>query len=493
MLFTLLVFFLLLLILYFIWIYWVRSYNLTFAPCPLTLPLFGCALLLKSESHELFKQLRKFSLKFGSTFCLWIGPKPFLMTGKIEHIQTVLRSQKLITKSSSYYFLQEWLGTGLLTSNGAKWKSRRQIITKAFHFSVINGYVNNFYENAVDLTNHLKNHSGIPINIQAVMSLFTLDIICETAMGVKLNSLKNLNCDYVNAVEEVKTLLIERQKSPWFWNKFIYKLFPSGQKFYASLKVLHAFTVKIINEKIKSRSFCSNKKSFLDLLLDAYDQDKIDVEGIQEEVDTFMFAGHDTTAAALSYIFLMLGTHPKVQKKLHEEIDIYTRQTTSIEELKEKLGKMEYLDCVIKESLRLHPPVSIFGRVLEENTSFSNFLVSKGADVIMIPELLHTCPEYWEDHSSFIPERFSKADFAFRQPFLYIPFSAGPRNCIGQKFALMEMKVAVFEVMSKFIVTAIEQSLRPMGTFIQRFETGVWMLFEEREKGNLFLKIYFLY
>ncbi|XP_065643933.1 cytochrome P450 4V2 isoform X3 [Hydra vulgaris] len=490
MAFILLIFFLLLITLFLIWIYWVRSYNLNFVPSPLRFPLFGCALFLKSESNELFKQVRRFFSEFGSAFCLWIGPKPVLMTGNIDHIQTVLKSQKIITKSSSYTFLNEWLGTGLLTSTGAKWKSRRKVLTKAFHFSIINSYVDSFYQNSVSLNNHLENHSGVPINIQALMSLFTLDIICETAMGFKLNSMKNLNCDYVNAVEEVKILLIERQKSPWLWNKFVYKLFSSGKKFYSQLQILKSFTKKIVNKRIKSYSLSSNGcKSFLDLLIDAYSQGKIDLEGIYEEVDTFMFAGHDTTAAALSYIFLMLGTHPKVQKKLHEEIDT-NANINSNENLSEKIRKMEYLDCVIKESLRLHPPVSVFGRILEEDTIFSNHLVGKGADIILCPETLHTDPLYWENHRSFIPERFSNVEFAFRQPYLYIPFSAGPRNCIGQKFALMEIKIAIFVVMSKFIVTAVEQSLCPMATFIQRYENGVLMLFEERKKGpsELFLK-----
>lgn len=147
------------------------------------------------------------------------------------------------------------------------------------------------------------------------------------------------------------------------------------------------------------------------------------------------------------------------------------------------LKKLKYLDCVIKEALRLFPSVPFFARSLGEDCHINGFKVPKGANAIIITYALHRDPRYFPEPEEFRPERFLPENSVGRPPYAYVPFSAGLRNCIGQRFALMEEKVIMASILRNFNVEACQkrEDLRPLGELILRPENGIVIKLEKRK------------
>ncbi|XP_066911192.1 cytochrome P450 4V2-like [Clytia hemisphaerica] len=449
-------------------------------------PIIGSCLHLETEAHKFFKQIRKYAVDNDYCFVLWFFFHPALWVAKVEGAELVLKSQEIITKSYLYHTLHPWLGTGLLTSTHQKWKSRRRAITPSFHFTILNDFQKIFIKQSQILVQNLKSYAvtGEAFDAQIPVSLATLDIICETAMGVSVNAQDHAESEYVNAINAGSKLLQQRQKSPWLWPEPIYWITSQGKQFKEHLRVLHSFTANVINDNIKARqsgaeSAGRKTKAFMDMLLDLYEKGEIDIEGIREEVDTFMFEGHDTTAAGLSWTLFQLGLNPKIQQKLHEEID---KVADKEEDLVEKIRGIKYLEYVVKEGLRLHPPVAVFARELEQDTKIYNVSIPKGTTLMIDAISLHTNPEYWDEPEKFNPDRFSDEKYVKRNPYCYIPFSAGPRNCIGQKFAMLEEKILLYHVMLNYEVKTAQKMEDVAACFelIHKSENGLQIQLKKR-------------
>ncbi|TNM85768.1 hypothetical protein fugu_008039 [Takifugu bimaculatus] len=220
------------------------------------------------------------------------------------------------------------------------------------------------------------------------------------------------------------------------------------------------------------------------MLLKTTDEDgnKMSHRDIQEEVDTFMFRGHDTTAASMNWVLHLMGSHPEAQSKVHQELqEVFGESNRPI--TTEDLKKLKYLESVIKEALRLFPSVPFFARSLGEDCHINGFKVPKGANAVIITYALHRDPRYFPEPEEFRPERFLPENSVGRPPYAYLPFSAGLRNCIGQRFALIEEKVVLASILRKFNVEACQkrEELRPVGELILRPEKGIWIKLEKRK------------
>ncbi|CAJ0943488.1 unnamed protein product, partial [Mesorhabditis belari] len=213
-----------------------------------------------------------------------------------------------------------------------------------------------------------------------------------------------------------------------------------------TLDTLHGFTKGIITERKAKRAngekTSGKETNFLDMLLEHYDAGEIDDEGVREEVDTFMFEGHDTTSSGVSWGIWCIAHHPQVQQRLFNEICEMIGEDQEEIIITEHLKKMTYLDQVMKEAFRLYCPVPDANRRLQNDFQSGPYLFPKGAVVTIAPLILCRNKNVWgDDVLSFDPERFSEERESKRHPFDYIPSSAGPRNCIGQRFAQLEAKV----------------------------------------------------
>ncbi|XP_067048364.1 cytochrome P450 4V2-like isoform X2 [Acropora muricata] len=411
--------------------------NLRKLPGPRPNWLFGNALQLSPEPDELHTQILGFANEYRNQgmFCLWCGAHPVVVLFKPELVEDLLRSSRYTKKSQEYDFLRPWIGT-------------------------------------------------------------------VTSMGSSPNAQENADSPYVNAVVRMSDLVQKRQRSPWLWYDVLYNLTPSGREHSKCLEILHDFTHMVIDERIAQReakkskpqeseedhenveenAFTRKKRlAFLDLLLEAYGNGEISREGVQEEVDTFMFEGHDTTAAAITWALYLLARHPEIQRKADEEVDNFFAhhpETLTVADLKE----FRYLDCIIKEAQRLFPSVPVLGRTVTEDYNFNGYTAPKGTTVVAAIVALHRNPEVWPAPLQFDPDRFLPENSQGRHPFAFIPFSAGPRNCIGQRFALLEVKIVLSYILRNFVIDSTQtiDELHTCSEIVTRPKEGIFVTLAKR-------------
>ncbi|GFR24843.1 cytochrome P450 4c3 [Trichonephila clavata] len=403
----------------------------------------------------------------------WLGTFPVVSIFKPELLELILSSTTSLEKSYEYTYLHKWLGLGLLTSTGSKWKSRRRLLTPCFHFRILEDFLPTFNDNSLILARKLRTLQNEEyVDTMSLMVLCTLDIVCETVMGARIGAQTGENPEYVKAVHNLSDVLMERITRPLLWSDFLFNLSKAGKAFNRDLKILHNFTDKIIKKKKTALlAQCSQgsaeqedirlggkkRQALMDLLLDQHvNGQQLTEEDIREEVDTFMFEGHDTTAMAMTFSLYCIGLYPEVQRKIHEELDSIFGEDTERPVTLDDIRDMKYLECVIKESLRLYPSVPTTGRILNEELKFNGIVIPKGTSLNLFIISLHRNPEIYPNPEIFDPDRFTPDNIRKRHPFAYLPFSAGPRNCIGQKFALLEEKVVIANILRNFTLVSLD-------------------------------------
>ncbi|XP_050086154.1 cytochrome P450 4d1 [Anopheles aquasalis] len=466
---------------------------------PVAYPLVGNGLLfLFKTPAEFLLRLGSLIEEYGQCFRLWLGTQLVIVSTDPKDIEVLLSSPKYISKSGEYDFIKPWLGDGLLISDGRKWQARRKVITPSFHFKILDQFVEIFDHQGSTLVDilHLFAKSGETFDVFPLVTLYALDVISESAMGTKVNAQINSESEYVKAVKEITNLIQFRFYDFLLRYDFFFRLSANRRKQLKTLAILHGYTDSVIsarrkeltkkslaaaddaNEETNDNDVGSKKRmAFLDLLLQSTIDGRplTDLE-IREEVDTFMFEGHDTTTSAISFLFHSLAHNPQVQQKVFDEVKSIIGDDRSRPVTMAMLNDMNYLDLVIKETLRLYPSVPMFGRKMMENTEINGKIIPSGANMIVMPFFLGRNPKHFPDPLVFDPERFNVETSAEKtNPYQYIPFSAGPRNCIGQKFAMLEIKSVASKVLRQYelLPPAEPQKISLIAELILRPEHGI--------------------
>nr|XP_019525749.2 cytochrome P450 4C1-like [Aedes albopictus] len=473
-------------------------------PGPPSLPLIGTlGEILFMDQAKTFEWARKWPKRYGGSYRFWINSSLYVLNVvRVREAEPILSSTKNIDKSRFYKFLHPFLGLGLLNSTGPKWMHRRRMLTPSFHFNILNGFHRSFVEECDQLMNTLDEHvgKGVPTALQPVMSKFTLNTICETSMGVKLSTVAGADI-YRAKLYEIGEALIHRLMRPWLLNDFLCLLTGYKAAFDKLLLPVHSFTTGIINKKreqfqssteqyselTEENIYLNPKKRYamLDTLLLAEQKQLIDEAGIREEVDTFAFEGHDTTAAALVFIFFTLAREPDVQDRIYHEIrQIFNNKPQSDRVFTpQDYTEMRFLDRALKECLRLWPPVAFISRNISEDIVLEDGNLIPAGCIANIHILdLHRDPEQFPDPDRFDADRFLPEEVDRRNPYAYVPFSAGPRNCIGQKYALMELKVVVVNALLKYRVHPVTrlEEINFVADLVLRSTTPIEVRFERR-------------
>ncbi|KAK1125909.1 hypothetical protein K0M31_005445 [Melipona bicolor] len=448
-----------------------------------TLPIFGNVHHLQVSPSNLWKLLEQMNIQYYPIYKIWSFWSAIVQIQHPDDLETLLGNLRFTKKSDIYKALEPWFDTGLLTSSGRKWQTRRKILTSAFHFNVLQQFVDIFTEEGERLIKSLKSEEGVVVkDLLQLISEHTLNIICETAMGTSLKNKGEFQYKYRQAVNDMGEIFAYRIVRPWFFYNFLFNLCPQGWRQYRLLKVLHGFTRKIIqerkeyhektndqyltdfnkssndnNDNIQCNDIGIRKKrlAMLDLLIAAHRNNEINDEGIREEVDTFMFRGHDTTALAICYSIMLLAEHKEIQDRARAEVK---------EVLKENGGKLNisalqnlfYLERCIKETLRLYPSVPRVSRVIEKDIKLSNYIIPTNTTINVNIFETQRDPRFWPNPDVFDPDRFLPENSKGRHPYVYVPFSAGPRNCIGQRFAMLELKTTLSLLLDNYYFEPVD-------------------------------------
>ncbi|CAH1400217.1 unnamed protein product [Nezara viridula] len=442
-------------------------------PGPRGLPYFGNVWLymIGRSSKDIIPFLKYFVNYYGNIFELQIFGMNYVFGSEAELVKPILTSHTNITKGRfEWSFFKPMFRDGVIISEGEKWRTRRKILEPSFHFKILKRSIESVARYAEEYVSNLLNSEGKPTEIEDMIYLLTLKIICETAMGVKLNTEDRQQNEYVKASKLCHDGAVYRFFKLWLYPDFIYRRSNAGKTFFRSVDIIHDFATQVIRnrkelfiaEKTGSNNQGSTKKdknAFLDNLLELDDSNPglFTESDIEEEVSTFMIAGHNPSAATLKFLHFALANHPDVQEKLYDEqMEIFgndKRIPTG-----QDLQKMIYLEMVIKETLRLYPIVPFQSRLLEEDLQIDeNTIIPAGHHFVVVSFSIHRSKKHWDNPEEFIPERFAPGNVI--NPFSFIPFSAGPRSCIGQKYAMMEMKTIMSTVVRQCWLEPVTTSI----------------------------------
>ncbi|XP_078699297.1 cytochrome P450 4A25-like [Branchiostoma floridae x Branchiostoma belcheri] len=464
-------------------------------PCPERHWLQGTMDLKRITRHPeyVLEFMTEQTQRFPKCFQQWIGPfRGVLMIVHPEVAKEVLKT--IEPKGRVYEYLRPWLGDGLLLSRDEKWRRNRRLLTPAFHFEILRPYVK-IYNQATDVFTEKMSSFAMKdeaVEITKHLSLLTLDIILQCAFS------HNIECQrvgdknpYVAAVYAMSQLLMLRARSPWMHLWPMYRLTPEGREFVKLYNLVHQQAGDIIKARREVLDKEGKEKigrgsrylDFLDILLTARDPDGegLTDDEIRAEVDTFLFEGHDTTASGISWSLYCLAKHPGHQERVREEVDAVMAGKDEL--TWQDISKLKYLTMCIKEAMRLYPPVPIVGRKITREFEFMGHRLPAGAELNVNVWCLHHNPAVWgEDFMDYKPDRFLSENMKNMDPYAFIPFSAGPRNCIGQNFALNEEKVVIARILHKFKVELVpDHHVAPVVELVTRAVNGIKVKFIPRD------------
>ncbi|GBN49660.1 Cytochrome P450 4C1 [Araneus ventricosus] len=281
--------------------------------------------------------------------------------------------------------------------------------------------------------------------------------------GVKVGALENGSSENVQSFRRISEIFMLRMSNILLWPDFIFRFTKLGREMNDCLGVLHSFTTNIIQEKKKrylrgeKEQNCGKRKALLDMLLERHiEAGELGEEDIREEVDTFALAGHETVSTTIIWTLYLIGLHPEIQAKIHEELDRVFGGDFARPISEEDLSQLQYLERVLKETNRLCPAVPLFGRNIPETTEICGQTLPKGTSCIVLTYFLHRDEEVFPNPEKFDPDRFSPEKCLKIPELAYVPFGAGPRNCIGQRFALMEIKTLVSSILRNFTIESLD-------------------------------------
>ncbi|XP_020289589.1 cytochrome P450 4C1-like [Pseudomyrmex gracilis] len=443
------------------------------------LPVVGSALMVQGSQEDVWNLIRFYTEIKYPIFKIWMGPVAAVSIRHPDDLEKVLNTTKHITKSKIYDFLRLWLNDGLLTSTGSKWHNRRKLLTPAFHFTILRQFLDILIEESDRMIKSLKdNEEPVIKDLVPFLSKHTLNAICETAMGISLHSLDTFQEKYRKSIEDMGHFVIHRIQCPWLYSDLIFALSPTGRKQAKTLKILHGFTEKVIRERklyhertggrylkniennistddVEVTGIQKKRLAMLDLLIAASRENHITDLDIREEVDTFMFEGHDTTAMGVCFALLLLAEHKDIQDRVRTEINDVMKENKG-ELTMASLNNLSYLERCLKESLRLYPSVHFISRLNSEEIQCQSYTISANTILHLNIYGVHRDANFWPNPDVFDPDRFLPDQMQNRHSYCYLPFSAGPRNCIGQRFAMYEMKAMIASLIHHFYIEPVD-------------------------------------
>lgn len=360
----------------------------------------------------------------------------------VQHI--LVQNHQAYTKSRNYQGLKVVLGEGLLTSEGDFWKKQRKLSQPAFHRQHMEGFLEQMVRATGDMLDRWD-HDIAPeratFDLHREMMRLTFRVVGLTLLSTELDGEASAIGEALNVALEWANQYVESlvRIPPWVPT-------PKNLKFSKAKDTLDGLVDRIIQAR---RAAGDPGRDLLGMLMSATDAEtgeRMSDKQLRDELLTLVLAGHETTANALSFLFYLLSRHPDVRRRVVAEADeVLGGRAPTLADLK----RLEYTTMVIEETMRLYPPAWVLERQAVADDVVGDFVIPKGTVVGISPYMIHRNSKLWDNPEGFDPERFSKARSEGRGKYHYLPFGGGPRFCIGNAFALMEMQVIVPMVLAR--------------------------------------------
>ena len=418
-------------------------------PGPDGLPVVGS---LPAFARDQFRFERRTHRKYGDVV-RWKIPNGWMYhLAHPDHVEHVLvRNNDNYVKGEMF---QETLGpvtgNGILNSEGKFWRRQRHLVEPAFHPDRISTYAGMMVDATEGTTAGWR--PGEVRDVHSEMAALTLEIVGRTLFGLDLSG------ESSTVGEALETVMA---RSEFTWTDLLPEWVPTPgrRRFEQAVDTLDAVVAAIVEERRRNPT----DEDVVSALMAARDEEGQGMtdQQVHDEVMTLLLAGHETTALALTFTFFLLAQNGDVERKLVAELD---RELGGDRPTMMDLGDLTYLEKVVKESMRLYPPVPGIVREPVEDDRVGDYRIPAGVTVSMSQHVVHRDPRWYDDPMAFRPDRWTD-DFEQELPRLaYFPFAAGPRRCIGDRFALLEARLVLATILQEYhleLVSSPALDLRP--------------------------------
>ncbi len=399
-----------------------------------------------------------------------------------EDVKYVLQeNNRNYHKSEAYKILATFLGNGLLTSEEDFWRRQRKLAQPAFHRQRLALMADMMTQEAEALAADWQTHDASqPRDISKDMMGLTLNIVTKalfsTDVGERVAGISP-------AIDGIMHFADQTLKS--FIRPPLNIPTPRNKKYLAAVAKVEEVIYEIIDGRRTTieRDPEVRYDDLLDMLMRTEDEETGETMSngqIRDEVTTIFMAGHETTANALSWALYLLAKHPEVVEKIKEETrEVFAKTETSTFE---KAREMKYTMQVVQEVLRLYPPAWVISRRSLAEDQIGPYVFPADSYMLISAYTLHRNPEYWDKPEIFDPDRFSAENSKDRPTYAYLPFGGGPRLCIGNNFALMEMQLVLAVLLRDFDVDllSLNQAIEPEPMVTLRPKGGVKLRVKHR-------------
>uniref|UniRef100_A0A182QJY3 Uncharacterized protein n=1 Tax=Anopheles farauti TaxID=69004 RepID=A0A182QJY3_9DIPT len=442
---------------------------------PCDFPFLGSAhIFLGKSTAEQFRCVLDVSKAYRSPCRVWLGPTLFVFTDNVDDLQAVLNSQHCLEKADVYRFFQ--CETGLFSAPASIWRVHRKHLNPCFNAKILASFVTIFNEKSDILVRQLESHDNRSrmFNVYEYIAKCTLDMVCATTLGTNMQLQNEKGDEYIAAIERASELLNHRLYKVWLHPEWIYRL----TSYYKTQKQCYATAYKMSRRVLALRSNelseVRNRTAIKSVSVDedrptetyrkpqiyidqlfrlAKETDVFDERAIRDEIDTIILGGNETSALTLSHVVLMLAIHEDVQQRVYEEMVTVLGDSCTVVE-NDHLTRLTYMEMVMKETMRLFPVGPVIARQCTGDVKLSNTTIPSGVTVVLGIFNVQRDEKHWGPAAeTFNPDNFLPERVQQRHPYCFLPFSAGPRNCIGYRYGLMSMKVMLCHLLAAYRFT----------------------------------------
>lgn len=389
--------------------------------------------------------------KYGDIFRVSLPIGNIVVVTTPELAQHVLQEKnRNYQKSFAYDILKIFLGNGLLTSEGDFWRKQRRLAQPAFHKERLAEIVKTMSELAGEMAEEWKEiqQKGEPFDITIQMNRITLDIVSKALFGADVRSDLELVRNAITVANEfaiARIRYITKRIPLWLPTK-------DNREFKKAGDALDNLLYSIIDNRMANPI---ERHDLLAMLMEAKDEDTgegMSHKQLRDEAMTLFIAGHETSALALSWAWYLLATHPEVMAKLKAELkEVLDGRLPGFADI----PRLTYTRQIVDETLRLFPPAYIIGRRPIDKDDLGGHIINKNTNVLVAVFDIHRNPDLWDEPDKFKPERFAPENVKKIPKYAYFPFGGGPRLCIGNNFALMEMQIVLATLAQSFDFTLV--------------------------------------
>ncbi|XP_066256937.1 cytochrome P450 4C1-like [Euwallacea similis] len=435
-------------------------------PGPKAYPVIGNLLTLIGKDADVFENIITCVSNYSSPMRFLFGSKLCIIFRDPRQIEKIFTSNALSSKDDLYDHFKDFLGEALVSGSGTKWKKDRRLLSPFFLKRNTAQYFPVVLRHTKILTTLLEQRAeGVAFNVRPIIHKAVIDFVNETILGKTTNAQAGEYCDFVERAGNVFEIIHQRTIKLCLLPKFFFNLTKSYVDYTDTKDILHAFFWKALKEAKERHSHLGKNgsiRSTLEQMLDIRDEvpDFATDEELVHHVLTLFLASEDTVTQVSSFALMMLGMHPDYEEKVAEEIVRVVGLENDV--TAEHLPKLEQLEKVVKETLRLFPVVPFILRKAGQDIDLAGLKIPEGTSVLVAVYNIHRDQNHWEHPNEFYPEHFSPEAVKNRNAYAYLPFSAGVRSCLGKIYAYMAIKILLVSILQKYVVSTENVRLQDM-------------------------------